>query len=127
MAIEILRDYIDHYEVTEKFRKEFEAEWVIVAYDDLRFPITQNEIKNLRHPVEACLIDGCAGGLIGFIPSLIIGFAHGTGHYFEDRLTSAGEFLPYGLTLFFILGALVGVTVDKNSTIKESRKPRQLE
>lgn len=132
MAVEILRDYIDRFEELENDRLPFEGKWQIIDYDTLGQPITQREVNNRSNRGAACLFGGIAGGLLGFFPSLYLGFAiaRGRSDILEKEFGTIFTVIAVGLVTSVIAGAAMGSEIGKGNTIKkikESRKPRVVE
>lgn len=65
-AVEILRDYIDGYEMDISSSKVFEKKWGIIDYDEIGFAITKSEVRQHSNPIAstACAV-GCVTSIIG--------------------------------------------------------------
>ncbi|KPJ73972.1 hypothetical protein AMJ52_02425 [candidate division TA06 bacterium DG_78] len=131
MAVEILCDFFEKYEYTEKFREEFETEWAVVTHDDIGFPITQDEIDAMRHPTRVLLLGATGGCLLGIIPGALIGLAIGFSveHFGELAVVYAGPGALIGGGLLAVIGASTARSIDKNNAledIKESRRLREI-
>jgi hypothetical protein len=131
LAVEILCDFFENYEYSERFRQEFETKWAVVTYDDLGFPITQDEIDAMRHPTRAILLGATGGCLLGAIPGALIGLAIGFSveHYGELAVMYAGPGALIGGAIVGAIGASAARSIDKNNAlegIKESRRIREI-
>jgi hypothetical protein len=131
MAVEILSDYIKHYEEIEVDRKPFEGRWQIVAYDAIGFPITQTEVNSECNESAGCVTGGVAGGCLGFFPSLLIGLAYGRRKtdILEEEFDTIMTITLAGSAIFAVGGAALGKEIVKNNaleSIKDSRRLRTI-
>jgi hypothetical protein len=131
MAVEILNDYIEHYEEIEIDRMPFEGRWQIAGYDVLGFPITQNEINSECSESAGCVTGGIAGGCLGFSSSLLIGLAFARNKTdLEAELDNIMTITLTGSAICAIGGAALGRTIVKHNafeSIKDSRRLRTIE
>lgn len=132
-AVEILRDYIDGYEMDISSWKAFEKKWGIVDYDEIGFAITTSEVRQHSNPIAstACAV-GCAASIVGasFLAALAITDPGDLRPTTEEEELQA--YIALGLGIFG--GGVVGIFVHnwRNTInmekalefIKEARKLR---
>lgn len=128
LAVETLKDYINHYEEIKSDKSAFEEKWDIVTYDTLGQPITQSEIDYLKSG-GCCFIGGAVGGFIGSFPGITIMAA--TMFEPERYYGTWYQFISISaIVLGTALGAYFSNKIERNNTIKaikEARKPRVIE
>jgi hypothetical protein len=133
-AVQILRDYLNRYEVIHDSMTAFEKKWNIVDYDDLGQPITRNEVHMSvervwqRYLPVTCATAGCIGSCLIFgapSPAMDVPSDYDNSEDKEKILYAVGSTVVGG-----VAGWLVGKELDKRialSKIKEARKPRVIE
>jgi hypothetical protein len=126
-AIDIIRYYIDNYELVKINRTAFEKKWHMVGYDDIGQPITNKEIENmgLMGSTGPCLMGAAAGGCLGGVTGCLIGVAISDYNWFAGDKISPGYFIGGAIG-----GALAGGSLSshlyKKRVIQEIRDSRRL-
>ncbi len=130
-AIDIIRYYIDNYELVKRNRTAFEKKWQIVGYDDLGQPITNNEIEKmgLLGSTGPCLLGAGAGGCVGGLTGCLIGIAIGDYNWWAGDKISPGYIIGGAIG-----GALAGGSLSSHlykkrviQDIKDSRRLRRID
>jgi hypothetical protein len=132
-AVEILRDYLNRYDVIRDSMIIFEKKWDIVDYDDLGQPITKNEVSmNVRRIWQRYLpAIGATAGCFG--SCLLFGapeFALDVPSDYDDDNELLVALHSCSCLTGYVSGWLVGNNLDKRivlSKIREARKPRVVE
>jgi hypothetical protein len=116
-ALIILIDYIETFREIEFSQDAFERRWGIVDYDDLGFPVTQEEVRKVNKNFVAASIPYILGAGCFLASSFI---ASATDVY-SGTLNIAIAFASVGGGYY--LGSMVNARKSLQ-TIKEARKPR---
>jgi hypothetical protein len=133
-AVQILRDYLNRYDVIRDSMTVFENKWSIVDYDNLGQPITERELGMSvqriwqRYLPAIGITAGCIGSCLLFgAPDI----AWDVPTDYEGSDDNDEILLTSGLVLGgYVSGWLIGKDLDKRialSKIKEARKPRVIE
>lgn len=134
-AVDILRDYVDRYEMVNTDRASFMRKWGILDYDTLGIPVTEQEVSILVRQNRGRAIRSGCGACVGVSLAGLAIFAGlaGGGGGGEHAALYAGMTIVFGLGLGIAVGLITGGTIFFTANInadralekiKEARKPQ---